>query len=615
MGTDSEKFKKPPKRIVVQSRVKAKREAESQKKNPGAAVNRAPPPSKKDKAPVSLREPRKKKKEKGGGGLSDDWKPRPARKGRTKDQMKNFGARAEEHRQHMAGRSDLAEILDTTMDELEVEVLEEGKLEGASQGDPNEVWLEISVLDERREQIVRQQEKMEGMNGLIAAMSGDKGGGKLGQSKGCCSACWRTMAMPYNMAKREVWVMVLNTPSMRKKVEEEGWVIYGKYPAVDVLKDEFDAIMLRESDVGRLYRTFETIDTDKSGEVSMKEMLRFLDLERNRFTETVFTIMDDDRNGSISFKEFVISAWNYCTLTHGTLVMFAFDLYDRDHSGFIDENEMELMLRDVYGDNFRDAAQCDTIVAMLEKMTRDAEREFKKVMIDHHDFADFCRRFPGMLYPAFTLQEKLRNGILGEKFWNEKSLARTYLSDGNYISASQLLALHIQRLGIKEFKSKYKDFEDQSTLNNALGRSGIVKHRRLAAGEDEAVVELTKEQKKDRSQWKMMIRKATRDVVGHHHHHRSGHGYGNSSSSDDSGSDSDDEPVLKLDEEEIKHRELIRKFQDIGSKALVITRGDGAFANGKEGIANGKILAVGATRRAAAPAAAAPAAVSLAAWS
>jgi hypothetical protein len=48
---------------------------------------------------------------------------------------------------------------------------------------------------------------------------------------------------------------------------------------------------------------------------------------------------------------------------------------------------------------------------------------------------------------------------------------------------------------------------------------------------------------------------------------------------------------------------------------VVITRGDGAFANGKEGIANGKILAVGATRRAAAPAAAAPAAVSLAAWS
>ena len=380
------------------------------------------------------------------------------------------------------------------MDELEVEILEEGKLEGASQGDANEVWLEISVLDERREQIVRQQEKMEGMNGLIAAMSGDKGGGKLGQSKGCCSACWRTMAMPYNMAKREVWVMVLNTPSMRKKVEEEGWVIYGKYPAVDVLKDEFDAIMLRESDVGRLYRTFETIDTDKSGEVSMQEMLRFLDLERNRFTETVFTIMDDDRNGSISFKEFVISAWNYCTLTHGTLVMFAFDLYDRDHSGFIDENEMELMLRDVYGDNFRDAAQCDTIVAMLEKMTRDAEREFKKVMIDHHDFADFCRRFPGMLYPAFTLQEKLRNGILGEKFWNEKSLARTYLSDGNYISASQLLALHIQRLGIKEFKSKYKDFEDQSTLNNALGRSGIVKHRASRRGRTK-VVELTKEQK------------------------------------------------------------------------------------------------------------------------
>ena len=51
MGTDSEKFKKPPKRIVVQSRVKAKREAESQKKNPGAAVNRAPPRARRTKRP------------------------------------------------------------------------------------------------------------------------------------------------------------------------------------------------------------------------------------------------------------------------------------------------------------------------------------------------------------------------------------------------------------------------------------------------------------------------------------------------------------------------------------------------------------------------------------
>ena len=276
--------------------------------------------------------------------------------------------------------------------------------------------------------------------------------------------------------------------------------------------------------------------------------------------------------------------------------MFALDLYDRDHSGYIDETEMELMLRDVYGSNFREAAQCDTIVAMLEKMTKDAEREFKKVMIDHMDFADFCRRFPGMLYPAFTLQDKLRKAILGEKFWQQKAMARSYLSDGNYISASQLLALHLQRVGITGFKNKYTEFEDRSILNGALGRSGIVKHRRVAAGE-ETVVELTKAQRKAKSKFKEMIRQATRDVVGHHHHH---HGLGDSSSSG-SDSDSDDEPMASVDKDEVKHRELIRKFQEIGKQAVTKTRGDGAFANGKQGIANGQILVVGTSRNAAAP--------------
>ena len=348
----------------------------------------------------SKKRSREKLKDKG-GGLSGDWKPkqivRGAKKGSTSSRLKGFNEKAEAHRKHVSGRADLELIKDTVLDDLETEVLEEGKLEGASEGDANDVWLEISVLDERREQIIRQQEKMEGMGGLIAAMSGSNAG-PLGKRTGCYGCCCRALAMPYNIAKREAWLIFLNQPAMRRKLETEGWVIYGIKDEIDNCKSEFEAIMLRESDVGRLYRTFEKIDNDQSGEISMKELLRFLKLDRNRFTETVFRIMDDDRNGSISFREFVIAAWNYCTLTHGTLVMFAFDLYDRDHSGYIDENEIELMLRDVYGDSFREAAQCDTIVAMLEKMTKDAEREFKKVMIDHHDFADFCRRFPGSRY-------------------------------------------------------------------------------------------------------------------------------------------------------------------------------------------------------------------------
>jgi Ca2+-binding EF-hand superfamily protein len=99
--------------------------------------------------------------------------------------------------------------------------------------------------------------------------------------------------------------------------------------------------------------------------------LTFFDLERNKFTERVFGIFDEDGSGCVDFKEFVVALWNYCTLTHSTLgkwqsqhpyrpgpflttssALFAFDLYDKDSSGIIDSNEVKLMLKEIYGSNY-----------------------------------------------------------------------------------------------------------------------------------------------------------------------------------------------------------------------------------------------------------------------
>lgn len=58
-------------------------------------------------------------------------------------------------------------------------------------------------------------------------------------------------------------------------------------------------------------------------------------------------IFDEDGSGSVDFREFVMSLWNYCTLSKAALIMFAFDLYDNDNSGEIDIMEVELLLREV----------------------------------------------------------------------------------------------------------------------------------------------------------------------------------------------------------------------------------------------------------------------------
>jgi Ca2+-binding EF-hand superfamily protein len=43
---------------------------------------------------------------------------------------------------------------------------------------------------------------------------------------------------------------------------------------------------------------------------------------------------------------------NYCTLGKLSLILFAFDIYDKDHSGYIDLKEAQSMVKDVYGTKY-----------------------------------------------------------------------------------------------------------------------------------------------------------------------------------------------------------------------------------------------------------------------
>ena len=113
------------------------------------------------------------------------------------------------------------------------------------------------------------------------------------------------------------------------------------------LRPTFESLGLKEDDVARLHEQFLKIDKDGSGTIELWEMLDHLDLKRNRFAKRVFAIFDVDGSNEIDFKEFVVALWQYCTLGRPQLVMFAFDLYDRDSSGAIDSDEFNAMLKEL----------------------------------------------------------------------------------------------------------------------------------------------------------------------------------------------------------------------------------------------------------------------------
>lgn len=149
-------------------------------------------------------------------------------------------------------------------------------------------------------------------------------------------------------------------------------------------------------------------------------------------------IFDEDGSGSVDFREFVMSLWNYCTLSKAALIMFAFDLYDNDNSGEIDFSEVELLLREVYGREFHSSSHAQNIMAKLRGGDLGMD---KNISVD--SFREFCRTHPAVLYPAFVLQTQMQEKILGDKFWSSCSKARVELSSGKYINVTEILHAHV----------------------------------------------------------------------------------------------------------------------------------------------------------------------------
>ncbi|CAM9201691.1 unnamed protein product [Ectocarpus sp. 12 AP-2014] len=203
-------------------------------------------------------------------------------------------------------------------------------------------------------------------------------------------------------------------------------------------RHDFEALQLSEEQVRLMWDEYCKIDEDKSGEISLWELFEALDMKQSKFTKRIFRIFDEDGSGSVDFREFVMSLWNYCTLSKAALIMFAFDLYDNDNSGEIDIGEVELLLKEVYGREFQSNTHAQTIMAKLRGSELGLARN-----INVDQFREFCRTHPAVLYPAFVLQTQMQEKILGSKFWISCSNARVALSSGAYVDIAAILHAHV----------------------------------------------------------------------------------------------------------------------------------------------------------------------------
>lgn len=137
------------------------------------------------------------------------------------------------------------------------------------------------------------------------------------------------------------------------------------------------------------------------------------DLQRSRFSEKAFTVMDRDGSGEVDYIEFVLAVWNYCSFSHTSLVRFAFDLYDLDGSGEIEHEEAVRCVREVWGSAWEQSSSAQKIISKLDVLMEGTPSGKLSVQ----KFQEFALRHPMLLFPAFQLQAEMQKKVLGEKFW------------------------------------------------------------------------------------------------------------------------------------------------------------------------------------------------------
>ena len=201
------------------------------------------------------------------------------------------------------------------------------------------------------------------------------------------------------------------------------FVVNNKRPGQDAkaLRDFYE-LGFSKSDVDSLFNSFCKFDVIGDGELEFGEFITRLKIETTQISKEIFSDMDKDSDGSINFREvrhlfskflfithyfpysffiykynlqFVISMFLYLIKTKESIAEFAFDMFDKDNSNALNRNEIEEMIKFVYGNN--------DLGGHVKKIidTMDTSHDGR---ISKREFVVTANKFPALLFPAFEMQ-------------------------------------------------------------------------------------------------------------------------------------------------------------------------------------------------------------------
>lgn len=168
----------------------------------------------------------------------------------------------------------------------------------------------------------------------------------------------------------------------------------------------YDELHLSTSEVRRLKSYFREFDPFGDDKISIADYIKTSRIDSSVLFKRILGSFDVSLRAKLSFCEYVCSLWCFLTLDLEEVNGYLFDLYDETHAGELNRAEIKYMMRDLHRKGYDSSAVQSALaeIGKTDEMTKEG-------------FIEWTKKCPFLLAPAFVLMEKVRNAIMGDKFW------------------------------------------------------------------------------------------------------------------------------------------------------------------------------------------------------
>jgi Ca2+-binding EF-hand superfamily protein len=179
---------------------------------------------------------------------------------------------------------------------------------------------------------------------------------------------------------------------------------------------------LSERQVAKLHQVFLSGDKSASDHLSSKDFTEMFDeTVDSPFLLHLFVFQDVNHDSILSFIEFLSLICEFCCYNEVAMCRFAFESFDKDRSGSINENEIKHFITSNM-DN-RSKNNTNKFSDANESMPAAAKRAMQLFdsngdkLLDFEEFQELTLRFPHFMWPCFRLQFRIQEKTLGLAVW------------------------------------------------------------------------------------------------------------------------------------------------------------------------------------------------------